>query len=785
MDSFFSDSDPSIVPEAYIRNGKMISVNKSFTDFTGYLDEDIRGLSFPEFLTKKLKSAWVPVNGELPEKAEECFIFSKDLTAIKVKISVQSEGHSDCQVVSFIRKSTDLLQRIFNFLQHLHANSDTGFLILCADQFTVLKANKYVTDFTDRFYNESESCIGDTISGVFDRFGGMSFEQFRNMMPFSEESNHVHELRYDFPSLGVTYWDIILAPIREDLVIKYIVLVVREVTEAVLNRLRLEEQAKTIHHKNQQLQAIFDNVSDGLYIEDYSHDGITTLVNKHTADFFNALGIPPQNPEKIKNFSFYDRDGNPVSPKNLPITRIRRGQQYEQLLYTLRHQNGEDHLSVSGSPLYDAGHKLKMAILCIRLVTDRVNHERELQQQRDLYYDIFDKLGLPIIYFSYPEFNCQGLNRNSFNILTTVAKGTPLEKEIHPDSELNRQVFLKLQSALELKQEEFKKVFAEMEKKRETVFHNYEILREGKKIVYKLVIQPIIRGSQEIKEIIITAIDITYEIEQREAVERLVKMKDELVYTITHEFKTPLTVINSAIQAMELLCWNEMPARAKDYVKKIKQNSFRQLRLVNNLLDVNKISIGKMKMNLTNLDIVQTTRLITESVQVYAQQKGIRLVFSSSAESRIIGIDDEKYERVLLNLLSNAIKFTAGGKAVYVRISFKTHHQKRMACIEIEDEGIGIPEDKFDLIFERFGQVDSSLTRNVEGSGLGLTLVRQIVEAHGGEVAVKSRMGEGSVFTVFLPARKVPASVQKRNAVPFLKSQLEHITAMELSDIYL
>lgn len=785
MDTFINDMETSFIPELYVREEMTVSVNKSFTELTGYQDEDIRGLSFQDFLKNTLKSTWVPKSGELPEKVEECFIFSKDLAVKKVKVFIQSEENSRYYVVSFIKRNSDLLQRIYDFLEHIYENSDTGFMILNANQFAILKANRFITRYVNRFYSDCESCIGGTISDIFHRFGGIPFEHFRGTIPFPDESKHVHEFRYDFPSQGVTYWDIILAPIREDSVVKYIILVVKEVTEAVLNRLRLEEQAKTIQDKNQQLQAIFDNVSDGLYIEDYSHDGITTLVNKHTADFFKSMGIAAQNPEDIKNFSFYDREGKQVSLEDLPITRIQRGEQYEQSVYTLRQMNGEEHLSISGTPLYDAEQKLKMAILCVQLVTDRVIHEKELQQQRDLYYNIFDMLGLPITYFSYPDFKCHGMNRNSFGILAKVIRGTQLEKEINQDAELNRDVFQKLSPYVDLKQEEFKQVFAEMEKKRETVFYNYEIFREEKKVVYKLVIQPVIRSSQEINEIIITGIDITYEIEQREAVERLVKMKDELVYTITHEFKTPLTVINSAIQAMELLCWNELPAKAKDYVKKIKQNSYRQLRLVNNLLDVNKISIGKMKMNFSNLDIVQTTRIITDSVQVYAQQKGISLFFSSSVESRIMGIDDEKYERILLNLLSNAIKFTSGGKAVYVRVSLKRYDKKLMACIEIEDEGIGIPEDKFDLIFERFGQVDSSLTRNVEGSGLGLTLVKQIVEALEGEIAVRSKMGEGSMFRVLLPARKVPAGVLKKNAVPFMKNQLDHVTAMELSDIHL
>ena len=101
----------------------------------------------------------------------------------------------------------------------------------------------------------------------------------------------------------------------------------------------------------------------------------------------------------------------------------------------------------------------------------------------------------------------------------------------------------------------------------------------------------------------------------------------------------------------------------------------------------------------------------------------------------------------------------------------KRHRKKLLACIEVEDEGIGIPKDKFDLIFERFGQVDSFLTRSVEGSGLGLSLAKQMVEALGGEIIVQSRLGKGSTFSVFLPAIKAQANSNKENT-SILKNQL-------------
>ncbi|NLN66275.1 MAG: HAMP domain-containing histidine kinase [Clostridiaceae bacterium] len=771
---------PHSVAQLYVRNGKSVSANKGFTELTGFSLNEIRDQELSILFKDVLKSSWHPNNFAL-EKAE-CYIFTKAYDVKRVMVSIEPQGDVLC--VTFIEKSIPYLHGIAELLVNIYNDGETGFMVLCAKELLLLKANKFLTDYINVFYDDSQSCIGDHISNIFLRFGGASYEQIREGIDIDSKSIHLDAMRYEFPVKGITYWDLIITPLKQGNAVQYIVIIAKEVTEAVINRNRLEEQTKTIHEKNQQLQAIFDNVSDGLYIEDYSQGGKTVMLNKVTKKFFESMNIPEENPILIEKFEFFDKDDRAIDPENLPISRLKRGEKYEQALYTLKTCDRETHLSVSGTPLYDLERNLKMAILCVQHVTDRVNREKELQHQRDLYYNIFDTLGLPILYLTYPKLKLYDLNKKACSIIEMMIRGTDLEREVDNSIPIDDEFLERLLAYTVSDTKKVRRYFREMEVQKATVFGNLEILNGEGKGVYKLVLQPITNTNNEINEVLITAMDITNEIEQKNAIEKISKLKDELVYTITHEFKTPLTVINSAIQAIELFCWSEMPIKAKEYVKKIKQNAFRQLKLVNNLLDVNKLSIGKMKLNVSNMDIVKATRLITESVQVYAQQKEIKLIFSSSVESRIMGFDDEKYERVLLNLLSNAIKFTPRGKSIYIRVSLKRHRKKLMACIEVEDEGIGIPKDKFDLIFERFGQVDSFLTRSVEGSGLGLSLAKQMVEALGGEIIVQSRLGKGSTFSVFLPAIKAQANSNKENT-SILKNQLLHITAMEFSDLYL
>ncbi len=278
---------------------------------------------------------------------------------------------------------------------------------------------------------------------------------------------------------------------------------------------------------------------------------------------------------------------------------------------------------------------------------------------------------------------------------------------------------------------------------------------------------------------------IESEREKNEALQKSIEMKDEFLALISHEFKTPLTVINSAIQALELLCKEELSPKAKGFISKIRQNSYRQLRLVNNLLDITRFNSGQLKLHQTNEDIVFLTKSITDSVQLYAQQKGIKLNFSSTIKHREIGIDEEKYERILLNLLSNAIKFTQKGKAINVNVSQKTVDKKSMVCIQVKDNGIGIPRDKVNLIFERFGQVDNSLTRQAEGTGIGLSLVKMLVESQNGIIKLESKEGQGSSFNVFFPAKKIKKTQTKPVKCGITDGRLIRAIEVEFSDIYI
>ena len=170
------------------------------------------------------------------------------------------------------------------------------------------------------------------------------------------------------------------------------------------------------------------------------------------------------------------------------------------------------------------------------------------------------------------------------------------------------------------------------------------------------------------------------------------------------------------------------------------------MKLINNLIDITKIDSDSYDLNLQNHDIVKLIEEIVFSVEEYANRKRIELIFNSEIKEKVIACDLFSIKRIILNLLSNAIKFTDEADTIEVNICDK----EGSIFISVKDTGIGIPKDRQKIIFERFGQADKSFTRNSEGSGIGLSLVKSLVEMHGGKIRFKSEYGKGNEFIYFV-----------------------------------
>ncbi|AKA70069.1 PAS domain-containing sensor histidine kinase [Clostridium scatologenes] len=258
------------------------------------------------------------------------------------------------------------------------------------------------------------------------------------------------------------------------------------------------------------------------------------------------------------------------------------------------------------------------------------------------------------------------------------------------------------------------------------------------------------------------------------------KMITEFFSNISHELKTPLNVIFSAVQVLNLYInknQGENIEKQHKYLKVVKQNCYRLLKLINNLLDITRVDSGFLKLHAGRYNIVSVVEDITLSVVSYVESKGINLIFDTDVEEKVMNFDADKIERIILNLLSNSIKFTNSGGKIYVNMN----DLGNSIIISVKDTGVGIPEDKMKMIFERFGQVDKTLRRNSEGTGIGLCLVKSFVEMHGGTIEVKSKLGEGSEFIIKLPEIITEQEPSEENSM--YETNIERIN-IEFSDIY-
>jgi signal transduction histidine kinase len=260
------------------------------------------------------------------------------------------------------------------------------------------------------------------------------------------------------------------------------------------------------------------------------------------------------------------------------------------------------------------------------------------------------------------------------------------------------------------------------------------------------------------------------------------KLKTEFFSSISHELKTPITVILGAIQ---LIDQNKPPhidekRKSSKHFTAIRHNCYRLLRLINNILDITRIDSGYIKVSLVNCNIVYLVEEITQSVAPYAKNKGISLEFDTESEEIYTAVDIDKIERIILNLLSNAIKFTPAGGLITVKVGKSGDN----VAISVKDTGPGIPKNMQTIIFDRFNQVNSSLTREFEGSGIGLSLVKSFVSLHKGSVELISEENKGSEFIIELPVFLCENDKLDGIYIKNCQNKIVEAINIEFSDIY-
>lgn len=227
------------------------------------------------------------------------------------------------------------------------------------------------------------------------------------------------------------------------------------------------------------------------------------------------------------------------------------------------------------------------------------------------------------------------------------------------------------------------------------------------------------------------------------------KFKNAYFVNLSHELRTPLNVILSTVQLVNLLNKDERITKEKSlqYMKIIEKNSNTLLKVINDIVDSSKIETGNYKINKENVDIVYIVEETALNMSNFIEEKGIEFTIDPDIEEKIVCCDATEIERCIINLLSNASKFTPEGGKINLYIKDRGYE----VDIIVEDTGIGISEEDQSFIFNRFSQVEGVETIKCSSSGIGLTLVKYLVELHGGRIKLESEVNKGSKFTITLP----------------------------------
>jgi len=229
------------------------------------------------------------------------------------------------------------------------------------------------------------------------------------------------------------------------------------------------------------------------------------------------------------------------------------------------------------------------------------------------------------------------------------------------------------------------------------------------------------------------------------------QLKNSLYANITHEFRTPLTVIKGMTGLIRSDFKNKQPDDLENSLEMINRNSDSLMHLVNEMLDLAKIESGNMELQLIQTNVIPFVKYLAESFHSLAEEKNISFSVYSEIDHLEMDFDANKLTSIVTNLLSNAIKFTLNNGKILVRLNKIHKKNTEFFVFEIKDSGLGIREEELLHIFDKFYQVNNSSSKRGEGTGIGLSLVREFVELMNGSIGVESIHGKGSVFKVKIP----------------------------------
>ncbi len=750
--------------------GKIIFCNESFLKRLNYNKEDLLNLHIFEVIKNEENS----VENQLIESEEinrNIYFYSKSNELVKINSNISIENLNNERSIIIIGKEVDEKSYTMEMLEDLLDN-------ISISTFVINEEGRYL--YVNKAFANILNLARDDIIGnynynywddeVYKEFELNNRDVIENKNPkiFNEKLVVNNDIQW-YKSYKCPIYD-------ENNKTKYIVATTeninlsKTISEELyknFNRTIIKSDYNDIEYYNVDLSKILSNIgerildytkADGLAIlmYDKNREGLIPFIKlKNFNEYFENIRFIPSTISQIysdKNKKYF----NNVYPKisDEPISKQICMDELDYLgnyivelsdefigIISLNYSNGNSPKFNSDEYMKHICTKIAMIIKNVRLSNQvlvenrkRKYTEKELEQYLNVSVDLVSIVGI--------DGYLKRLSPNWHNVLgwsEAELLSMSMKEIVHPE-EVEKFRRLRKDKLIDIDGKIDRKIVRFKHKKGHDVYLEWSSMYISKQGIY-----------------VTAARDITGELEiekEKRRLEEAVQLelvKNEFFSNISHEFRTPINILIGTMQLINKnIEQNNIDLEnLKKYTNYIKQNSYRLLRLVNNLIDISKMDIGAYELRSSNQNIISIIEDITLSVADYTQNNKINLVFDTNVEELITCCDPDKIERIMLNLLSNAIKFTPENGTIEVNIDACENSVK----VSVKDSGVGIPKDKLEVIFDRFGQVDGSFNRKCEGSGIGLSLVKNLVEMHGGTINVTSNIDEGSEFIFSIPIR--------------------------------
>ena len=752
------------------KNNIILRVNRDFLDLVGYAESELIGKTLVE--AGKIFRLNSQVELQDMEGDTSIFIFTKELVAIEGRISCEIMDNGAQKVFSFKIDTSNIARQSFNLANQLGTSRGSGVAIFSLSNLVLINSNQTNLDFLEPPYNKKINSIGKSIMEILPERAYDLLDKIKSHFINTGNPFYGEEIELKGGSSGETYWNVSLVPISENEKIKYLILYLSNETEKVLNR-------ESLKQRNKELETIIGNISDEILIFDKDFNVDLSSNNIKGNLTFNDPSLRPFNNmyDFKHNTLIFDEDNQLIAYENLPFKKVFRGEIVSDFLIKTVNNLGIIYRAVNGYPKYDRNGKFSRGILIFKDIEDRIKKEeaRLIKTQKELLSKVVEALNLELIRCTYPEFKIISINSNSYNTFLKINNGT---EDI--DCPIGKSYFNIVHMGEEDKREELISYF--LKKGNYSYIHYTNHIVDGEKRFFKTINQPIFGLDNKIIEIIFITMDITDEVKEKNKMEETLEMQNQMFTTISHELKTPLSVIFSAGQLIEMDLKEEINNINKEEINNsvtiIKQNCYRFIKLINNIIDLSRMESGFYKLHCDNKNIVEVVEDIVDSLRDYVEAIGLHIIFDTEIEEKIMAVDVDKMERIILNLISNALKFSPKGESIYIEIKDKGD----FVLILVRDCGVGIDKKHLNTIFDRYKKVDNSLFRNAEGSGIGLSLVKTMINLIGGRISVESELGKGSVFTIKLPVKILDES-EVTSTIEDSDNRIERLN-IEFSDIY-